>query len=123
VVPALTVRRMETTVELSGGQSFAIGGLLQSSTSDVLSELPGLGGLPILGKLFSSTKYQNNKSELVVIVTPYIVGPTGPGRLRGALDDVITPSSDIEYAVRQSLSIDPLAGNSPRLVGAAGFVY
>ncbi|WNC94953.1 type II and III secretion system protein family protein [Paraburkholderia sp. FT54] len=123
VVPALTVRRMETTVELSGGQSFAIGGLLQSSTSDVLSELPGLGGLPILGKLFSSTKYQNNKSELVVIVTPYIVGPTGPGRLRGALDDVITPSSDIEYAVRQSLSTDPLAGNSPRLVGAAGFVY
>lgn len=123
VVPALSVRRMETTVELSGGQSFAIGGLLQSSTSDVLSELPGLGGLPILGKLFSSTKYQNNKSELVVIVTPYIVGPTGPGRLRGALDDVITPSSDIEYAVRQSLSIDPLAGNSPRLVGAAGFVY
>ncbi|MGF6964948.1 pilus assembly protein CpaC [Paraburkholderia sp. WC7.3g] len=123
VVPALTVRRMETTVELSGGQSFAIGGLLQSSTSDLVSELPGLGGLPILGKLFSSTKYQNNKSELVVIVTPYIVGPTGPGRLRGALDDVTTPSSDIEYAVRQSLSIDPLMGNSPRLIGAAGFVY
>ncbi|WP_082902901.1 type II and III secretion system protein family protein [Paraburkholderia ginsengiterrae] len=123
VVPALTVRRMETTVELSGGQSFAIGGLLQSSTSDVLSELPGLGQLPILGKLFSSKKYQNNKSELVVIVTPYIVGPTGPGRLRGALDDVITPSSDVEYAVRQSLSIDPLVGNSPRLIGAAGFVY
>ncbi|TDG19123.1 type II and III secretion system protein family protein [Paraburkholderia silviterrae] len=123
VVPALSVRRMETTVELSSGQSFAIGGLLQSSTSDVLSELPGLGELPILGKLFSSKKYQNNKSELVVIVTPYIVGPTGPGQLRGALDDVITPSSDIEFAVRQSLSIDPLAGNSPRLVGAAGFVY
>ncbi|WP_167760096.1 type II and III secretion system protein family protein [Paraburkholderia pallida] len=123
VVPALTVRRMETTVELSSGQSFAIGGLLQSSTSDVLSELPGLGGLPILGKLFSSKKYQNNKSELVVIVTPYIVGPTGPGRLRGALDDVINPSSDIEFAVGQSLGIDPLSANSPRLVGAAGFVY
>jgi pilus assembly protein CpaC len=123
VVPALTVRRMETTVELSSGQSFAIGGLLQSSTSDVLSQLPGLGSLPVLGKLFSSKKYQNSKSELVVIVTPYIVGPTGPGRLRGALDDIVSPSSDIEFAVRKSLAVDPLSDKSPRLVGAAGFVY
>lgn len=123
VVPALTVRRMETTVELSSGQSFAIGGLLQSSTSDVLSALPGLSRLPVLGKLFSSKNYQSKKTELVVIVTPYIVAPTGPGQLHGALDDVMRPSSDIEYAVQHSLGIDPLSGNSPRLVGAAGFVY
>jgi pilus assembly protein CpaC len=123
VVPALTVRRMETTVELSSGQSFAIGGLLQSTTSNVLSELPGLGQLPVLGKLFSSKNYQNDKTELVVIVTPYIVGPTGPDKLRGALDDVMRPSSDIEYAVERSLGVDPLSGKSPRLVGAAGFVY
>jgi len=123
VVPALTVRRMETTVELSSGQSFAIGGLLQSTSSDVLSELPGLGRLPVLGKLFSSKNYQNNKTELVVIVTPYIVGPTGPGRLRGALDDIIRPSNDVEFAVQHSLGVDPLSGQSPRLVGAAGFVY
>jgi pilus assembly protein CpaC len=123
VVPALTVRRMETTVELSSGQSFAIGGLLQSSTSDVLAELPGVGRLPVIGKLFSSKKYQNNKSELVVIVTPYIVGPTGPGQLRGAIADVVNPRTDIEFAVRKSLAVDPLSDRSPRLVGAAGFVY
>ena len=123
VVPALTVRRMETTVELSSGQSFAIGGLLQSSTSDVLSALPGLSRLPVLGKLFSSKNYQNKKTELVAIVTPYIVAPTGPGQLHGALDDIMRPSSDIEYAVQHSLGVDPLSGNSPRLVGAAGFVY
>lgn len=123
VVPALTVRRMETTVELSSGQSFAIGGLLQSTSTDVLSELPGLGRLPVLGKLFSSKNYQNNKTELVVIVTPYIVGPTGPGRLHGALDDIMRPSSDVEFAVQHSLGADPLSGQSPRLVGAAGFVY
>jgi pilus assembly protein CpaC len=123
VVPALTVRRMETTVELSSGQSFAIGGLLQSRTSDVLSQLPGLSSLPVLGKLFSSKNYLNDKTEVVVTVTPYIVNPTAPGQLRDALDGVMRPSSDIEYAVQQSLGIDPLAGNSPRLVGAAGFVY
>ncbi|CAE6763153.1 type II and III secretion system protein family protein [Paraburkholderia haematera] len=123
VVPALTVRRMETTVELSSGQSFAIGGLLQSSTSDVLSALPGLSRLPVLGKLFSSKNYQSKKTELVAIVTPYIVAPTGPGQLHGALDDVMRPSSDIEFAVQHSLGVDSLSGNSPRLVGAAGFVY
>ncbi|MGN6669179.1 MAG: type II and III secretion system protein family protein [Trinickia sp.] len=122
-VPALTVRRVDTTVELSSGQSFAIGGLLQSKSSDVLSELPGLGRLPVLGKLFSSKDYQNNKSEVVVIVTPYIVQPVGPGQLHDALDSVTHPSSDIEYALQRALGLDPLSGNAQRLVGAAGFVY
>ena len=97
--------------------------MLQSTSSDVLSELPGLGRLPVLGKLFSSKSYQNNKTELVVIVTPYIVGPTGPGQLHGALDDIMRPSTDVEFAVQHSLGADPLSGQSPRLVGAAGFVY
>lgn len=122
-VPALTVRRVDTTVELASGQSFAIGGLLQSKTSDILSQLPGLGRLPVLGKLFSSKNYLNNKSEVVVIVTPYIVQPAGPGQLRDALDSITHPSSDIEYALQRALGIDPLAGDAPRLVGAAGFVY
>ncbi|WP_242538794.1 type II and III secretion system protein family protein [Trinickia acidisoli] len=122
-VPALTVRRVETTVELSSGQSFAIGGLLQSNSSDVLSELPGLARLPVLGKLFSSKNYQNNKSEIVVIVTPYIVQPVGPGQAHDVLDSVTHPSSDVEFALQRSLGIDPLAGDAPRLVGAAGFVY
>jgi pilus assembly protein CpaC len=122
-VPALTVRRVETTVELASGQSFAIGGLLQSKTSDVLSQLPGLGRLPVLGKLFSSKDYLNNKSEVVVIVTPYIVQPVGAGQLRDALDSVTHPSSDVEFALQRSLGLDPLSGEAPRLVGAAGFVY
>lgn len=122
-IPALTVRRVDTTVELSSGQSFAIGGLLQSKTSDVLSELPGLGRLPVLGKLFSSKDYLNNKSEVVVIVTPYIVQPVGPGQLHDALDSVTRPSSDVEYVLQRALGLDPLSGDAPRLVGAAGFVY
>ncbi len=122
-VPALTVRRLETTVELSSGQSFAIGGLLQSTTSDLLAMLPGLGELPILGKLFSNKNYQNNKTELVVIVTPYLVQPTDPGRLLQPIDSVTRPSNDIEFSLRSMLGLDPLSGTSPKLQGAAGFVY
>ncbi|MDB5988917.1 MAG: cpaB [Herbaspirillum sp.] len=122
-IPALTVRRVETTVELSSGQSFALGGLLQGNTSNILSQFPGLGSLPIIGKLFSSKNYQNNKTEIVIIVTPYIVQPVNPGQLRQPIDSVTHTGSDVEYVLQRSLGIDPLSGSAPRLVGAAGFVY
>ncbi|MCA8110095.1 type II and III secretion system protein family protein [Burkholderia cepacia] len=122
-VPGLTVRRVETTVELSSGQSFAIGGLLQSQTADTVSQIPGLGRLPIIGRLFSSKNFQDNKTEVVVIVTPYIVQPAGPGQLEQAIDTVARPSSDLEFAVQRNLGLDLLSGDTPRLVGAAGFVY
>jgi pilus assembly protein CpaC len=122
-VPALTVRRVETTVELSSGQSFAIGGLLQSQSSDVVGQLPGLGKLPVIGRLFSSKNYLDNKTEVVVIVTPYIVQPTSPGQLGSAIDSVTRPSSDLEFVLQRELGLDPLSGDTPRLVGAAGFVY
>jgi pilus assembly protein CpaC len=122
-IPGLSVRRLSTTVELGSGQSFAIGGLLTSDASDTLSALPGIGTLPVLGKLFSSRNYQDSKTELVVIVTPYLVNPTDGNRLRTPLDTLLTPSSDIEYGLQRSLGVDPLSGDTPRLVGAAGFVY
>lgn len=122
-VPGLSVRRADTTVELASGQSFAIGGLLQSNTSDVVSQVPGLGSIPVLGKLFSSTNYQNNKTELVIMVTPYLVEPTDPGRLRTPLDSLISPSSDVEYSFRRQNGGAPAQAGQPRLVGAAGYVY
>jgi len=126
-IPGLSVRRLDTTVELSSGQSFAIGGLLQSNTNDMISQVPGLGSLPVLGKLFSSTNYINNKSELVVIVTPYLVQPTDPGHLRTPMDSVSTsvlsPSSDVEYSYQKKIGLDPLSSTTPRLVGSAGYIY
>lgn len=122
-VPGLSVRRADTTVELASGQSFAIGGLLQTNTTDIISQVPGLGSIPILGKLFSSTNYQNNKTELVIIVTPYLVEPTDPARLRTPLDALMSPSSDIEYSFRRESGDAPAPSGQPRLVGAAGYVY
>jgi pilus assembly protein CpaC len=74
-VPALTTRRAETTVELGSGQSFMIAGLLSNSTNNSVEKAPYLGDLPILGVLFRSTKFQRQETELVVIVTPYLVRP------------------------------------------------
>jgi pilus assembly protein CpaC len=74
-VPALTTRRAETTVELGSGQSFMIAGLLQSTGNNSGNKAPFLGDLPILGTLFRSTHFQRQETELVVIVTPYLVRP------------------------------------------------
>jgi pilus assembly protein CpaC len=74
-VPALTTRRAETTVDLASGQSFAIAGLLQNNGKNDIRKFPGLGDLPVLGALFRSTRYERNETELVIIVTPYLVRP------------------------------------------------
>jgi pilus assembly protein CpaC len=75
-IPSLTTRRAETTVELASGESFAIAGLLRSESADNLSRFPGLGDIPILGTLFRSKDFQSNETELVIVVTPYLVRPT-----------------------------------------------
>lgn len=121
-IPGLSVRRVETTVEMASGESFVIGGLLQNNMRDVLTRVPGLGSIPILGKLFSSSDYQNNKSELVVIVTPYLVRPAKPGAL-ATPQDSMRPATDIEYILHRKIGLDPLTSSVPRLTGAAGFAY
>ncbi|WP_309087445.1 type II and III secretion system protein family protein [Phenylobacterium sp.] len=75
-LPALTTRRAETTVELGSGQSFSIAGLLQNTSNDVVRKMPGLGDIPVLGQLFRSKDFQKSESELVIIVTPYLVKPS-----------------------------------------------
>jgi pilus assembly protein CpaC len=74
-VPALTTRRAETTVELGSGQSFMIAGLLRNANTNNVDKAPFLGDLPILGALFRSTKYRRAETELVIVVTPYLVRP------------------------------------------------
>ncbi len=74
-VPALTTRRAETTVELGSGQSFMIGGLLRNVNSNTIDRAPGLGNLPIIGALFRSNRFRRAETELVIIVTPYLVRP------------------------------------------------
>lgn len=81
-IPALAVRRAETTVELPSGQSMMIAGLIDSTTRQTLDQVPGIRNVPILGALFRSRDFINEESEMVVIVTPYLVDPAAPSKLK-----------------------------------------
>ena len=92
-VPGLRVRRANTTVELRNAQSFAIAGLLQNETANTRENVPWLGKLPIIGSLFSSTRYQSAETELVIIVTPHLARPVSDRSLLGTpLDNATLPS-------------------------------
>ena len=79
-VPALATRRVNTEVELSSGQSFVIGGLLDNRTTESLNKIPGIGDIPIIGKLFQSKSSNKQNTELLVIITPEIVRPIPAGQ-------------------------------------------
>jgi len=91
-VPALAVRRTETTVELPSGGSLVIGGLLQKQTKENIDSFPGLKDLPVLGALFRSRDYQNNETELVVMVTAYLVDPVAEARLTTPTAGYVAPT-------------------------------
>jgi pilus assembly protein CpaC len=117
VVPALTTRRAETTVELGSGQSFMIAGLLQNSNTNNIQKAPFLGDVPILGTLFRSTKFQRNETELVIIVTPYLVRPVS-GQLATPVDGYRAPDDLQRDFLGQSYSgkngaVTPTAVQAP----------
>ena len=118
-IPALTVRRAETTIELGSGQSFAIAGLLQKTALDQTNALPWIGEMPVLGTLFKSNDFQRGESELVIIVTPYIVRPAArPSDLRTPVD-VFRPATDLDR-ILFGRQLAPIAEGSRPL--DAGFI-
>ncbi len=128
-VPALTTRKASTTVEVASGQSFVIAGLMQNSVNQDLSDVPGLKNLPIIGALFRSDAFHRRETELMIVVTPYIVRPT-VARIPLPTDGY-RPPKDLERfllgrthvkqpAPPASSPLDP--NGRPGLVGPAGFV-
>lgn len=96
VIPALRTRRANTTVDLGTGQTFAIAGLLRNDQTNNINKFPLLGDIPVLGTLFRSNEFQNNQTELVILVTPYIVKPVDdPKQLATPLDGY-QPATDAE---------------------------
>jgi pilus assembly protein CpaC len=125
-IPALTKREARTTVELRDGQSFAIAGLLQNEGRRNISQLPWIGSVPVLGTLFRSTSFQQQESDLVVIVTPHLVAPAAPGqRIATPLDETL-PGNDVDMfllgqeEVRKQQS-EPLATGG-HLPGPSGYI-
>ncbi|MBV7264912.1 type II and III secretion system protein family protein [Erythrobacter ani] len=91
-VPALTIRRTETTVELGSGQSFMIAGLMSGNSQNLLEKAPGLGDIPILGNLFRSRDFRKGETELVIVVTPYLVKPVNASDIKLPTDGFRTAS-------------------------------
>ncbi|WP_432380566.1 type II and III secretion system protein family protein [Duganella sp. P38] len=91
VLPSFTTRRASTTVQLFDGQSFAIGGLIKNNVTSSIKAFPGLGEIPILGALFRSSDFQNDRTELVFIVTPHPAQPLPPNP-KLPTDDYVQPS-------------------------------
>jgi pilus assembly protein CpaC len=97
VIPALTKRNAVTTVELRDGQTFAIAGLLSAQNVNQVAQLPWIGSVPVLGALFRSASYQQKETDLVILVTPRLVGPAVPGqRLASPLESRL-PANDVDF--------------------------
>jgi pilus assembly protein CpaC len=95
-IPALSVRRAETTIELGSGQSFAIAGLLQRSTAQLMNGVAGVGEIPVLGALLRSNAFRRAETELVIIVTPYLVRPVSDPRLLQGPTETFRPATDLD---------------------------
>ncbi|MDQ0325185.1 pilus assembly protein CpaC [Rhodopseudomonas julia] len=124
-IPGITVRRAETTVELPSGGAFAIAGLIKDETRRAVSGLPGLQHLPILGALFSSKDFLRSQTELVVIITPYIVKPVAPQKLARP-DDNLAMANDAEaYFLGSLIKRYGAQGDRPTGVyaGQVGFSF
>ncbi|MGO8918101.1 MAG: type II and III secretion system protein family protein [Stellaceae bacterium] len=128
-IPALTTRRADTTVELASGQSFAIAGLIQNNITQNLDKFPWLGDVPVLGQLFRSDQFQRNETELVVIVTPYVVRPVATANRLMAPTDGFVPSSDknlVLYGEEYKPQVlkagaAPVSRTGTGLIGPSGF--
>lgn len=104
-VPALTRRDARTTVELRDGQSFAIAGLLQTRNRQDVSQLPWIGSVPVLGTLFSSKSYQQEETDLVIIVTPRLVAPAVPGQQLASPLDSRLPANDVDFFLNGQMEV------------------
>ena len=122
ILPTITTRRASTTVQLYDGQTFAIGGLIKSNVTEALKKFPGLGEIPVVGALFRSTEFQNERSELLFIITPRLVKP-----IDGAValpTDRFVPPTPVELMLEGRMqgtppAPPPAAGQKP--AAAPGF--
>lgn len=119
-VPAVSTRRADTVVELASGQSFVIGGLIRRNVNNDISAFPWLGRIPILGALFRSSSFQKEESELVILVTPYIVRPGSSPNKMSAPTDRMAPALD--WATTPPRGHAAASTDAPTAKGDLGFI-
>jgi pilus assembly protein CpaC len=108
---------MQTEVELEDGQSFVIGGLLDNRTTETMSKIPGLGDIPVLGKLFQSRSRNKTNSELLVMVTPELVRPIPAGQ---PLPDIKLPQLPLKNTDKDPPRTPPISVTGSAAMPGAG---
>ncbi|MCA8033180.1 type II and III secretion system protein family protein [Burkholderia arboris] len=98
ILPLITTRRASTTVQMSDGESFAIGGLIKDNASGALKAIPGVGEVPVLGALFRSTSFQQDRTELIFLITPHLVKPLQTADVALPTDSFSKPNEIDVYA-------------------------
>jgi len=123
-IPALNIRRAETTVELGSGQSFMIAGMYRSSERQSEDLTPFLSELPVLGPLFKRRNFDNEETELVIVVTPYLVQPVSAERIALPTDRLVAPVDQVPDAQLAGPGSNAVLAGSPiaGAVGSAGFI-
>ncbi len=124
-IPSLVVRRAESTIELPSGGSTMLAGLIQSRTRQTIDQLPGIKNIPILGALFQSRDFINEETEMVVIVTPYLVDPARKDQLRTPADGFVNASDTktVLFGRLNALYAEPGKGITPETYNApVGFI-
>ena len=122
-IPSLTSRRTETTVQLGSGQSLVVAGLIQHRFDTDIDKIAGAGDVPVLGALFRSTRFRKKESELIVVVTPYIVRPVSNPSAIALPNEGVEPSSDLERILQGKLARESKVPSPPvKLKGNAGFL-
>jgi pilus assembly protein CpaC len=124
-IPALKLRRTETTVELPSGGAMMISGLLQQQTKQNIDAMPGLADVPVLGALFRSRDYLAGETELAIIITPYVVKATSPDQLQTPIDGLQTAndlSTDLLGKLNKASNVPPAAVAGKSLQGPYGYV-
>lgn len=119
-VPALTTRRTETTVELGSGQSLMISGLLQNTHDNSVDKAPGLGDIPILGALFRSNGFKRNETELVIVITPYLVKPVNANEIVLPTDGYRAPNDAQRILLGQLGASAPGTRPTPQMAPPSG---
>lgn len=112
-IPALTIRRAETTVELGSGESFMIAGLMNNRSIGAIDKMPGLGDVPLLGMLFKSDNFRRGETELVIVVTPYLVQPVSANEIK-LPTDAFRDANDVSRLLLGQTSDGVTGGDRPK---------
>ncbi len=123
--PIVLTRKAQSTVELGSGQTFALAGLLKNEKTNNIDKFPGLGDVPVLGTLFRSQQFQNDQTELVILVTPYLVRPVSDkSKMQTPLDGYVAPTDLQRVLLGNLYQQEPMVEEEamPKLHGEGGFI-